>query len=339
MMTADLIRIMREYRTFAPKSIRSALRLLADEFRGPLGTAAAALQLPREKIVYISNWPAGLGRSALEDALRIGKGDPYLWISQGGEYRADEGGNEAVSVLEIPVFDGETQTGLFVLIKMTQDGFGQEEQDSVPALSEFLSARLAAVLDSDTAGRDEVEDESGKIELLSSIGNDRRMNRVLNQLMEQAGCEFCAFHTGKDRERVYIMLEAAELSPHIEQIKRKLVTVYRMFSNREAGELPVDERIFFKNKRRNVAYLVGGSKLESYFLVPVMFASGLRGVLFFGSVRSEAFGKGQIELFRQMADGEERCEQTVYQPEGEMESLERLLGLLPLGGAIISQEG
>jgi signal transduction histidine kinase len=157
--------------------------------------------------------------------------------------------------------------------------------------------------------------------------------------MEQAGCEFCAFHTGKDRERVYIMLEAAELSPHIEQIKRKLVTIYRMFSNREAEELPVDERIFFKNKRRNVAYLVGGSKLESYFLVPVMFASRLRGVLFFGSVRSEAFGKGQIERFRRMADGEERCEQTIYQPEGEMESLERLLGLLPFGGAIISQEG
>ena len=198
MMTSDLIHIMREYRTFAPKSIRSALRLLADEFRGQLGTAAAALHLPGEKTVYISNWPAGLVRSALEEGLRITNGDSYLWISHEGEYRADQAGNEAVSMLEIPIFDGETQTGFLVLIKMTKDGFGQEERDSVPALSEFLSSRLAEVLASDTSGRDEVEDESDKIELLSSIGNDGRMNRVLNQLMEQAGCEFCAFHTGQE---------------------------------------------------------------------------------------------------------------------------------------------
>ncbi len=339
MRIEDLIRIMREYRTFAPKSIRSALRLLADEFMVPLDTAAAALHLPRERTVYISNWPAGLGRSALEEAFQITDQDSYLWISNGGENKADQSEDEAVSLLEIPIFNGETQTGLFVLIKMAHDGFGQEERDSVPALSEFLSSRLAQVLVSDTAGSGEIGDESGKIELLSSIGNDGRMKRILNQLMDQAGCEFCAFHTGQDRQRAYFMLDAAELSPHIELIKRKLVTVCRMFSNREEEELPVDERIFFKNERRNVAYLVGGSKLESYFLVPVMFASKIRGVLFFVSVRREAFGNDQIEQFRRMADENEECEQAIYRPDGGLESLERLLGLLPFGGAIISQEG
>ncbi len=330
---------MREYRTFAPKSIRSAIRLLADEFRGTLGTAAAALQLPNERVVYISNWPAGLGRAALEEALRITDGDSYLWISHDGKNRAADAGNESVSTLEIPIYDGETQTGQFILIKTTENGFGQEEREGVPALSEFLSSRLTAVLDSDAESGDEAEGESEKIELLSSIGNDGRMKRVLNQLMDQAGCEFCAFHTAHDRERDYIMLEAAELSPHIEQIKRKLISVYRMFSNCEAGESPVEERIFLKNERRNVAYLVGGSKLESYFLVPVMFASRLRGVLFFGSVRREAFGKDQIERFRRLADEEEGRKHMVYRPDGDIESLERLLGLLPFGGAIVSQEG
>jgi signal transduction histidine kinase len=339
MISTDLTGIMREYRVFAPQSLRSALRLLSDEFRSSFGIDAAAVVLPREKTIYLSNWPEGLGRSSLENALNIGKGDSYLWISLGGGDGADEIEDASVSVLDVPIYEGEAQSGRFVLIKATRDGFDDEERSSVPTLSEFLSSRLPMIIDSDGASKDESCDESEKLDLLSSINNDGRMKRVLDQLMYQAGCEFCAFHTDGERERMYIMLEASELSPHIEQIKRKLVTAYRMFSNGEVVDIAADEQVFFRNDRRNVAYLLGSLKLESYFLVPVMFASKLRGVLFFGSVRRDAFGKDQIERFKGMAEEDESCEKSIYQPEGGIESLERLLGILPFGGAIVSQEG
>jgi signal transduction histidine kinase len=40
-----------------------------------------------------------------------------------------------------------------------------------------------------------------------------------------------------------------------------------------------------------------------------------------------------------MAEEGDSCEKAVYRPEGGTESLERLLGILPFGGAIVSQEG
>jgi hypothetical protein len=231
MTRQDLIHIMREYRTFAPKSIRSALRLLADEFREACGAAAVALVLPREKTVYISNWPAPLDRFAFRKALRMDSGDSYLWISVGGANRADDDENGAVNILKVPVFEGYSRIGLFALIKTTDDGFSREERRNVPALSEFLSVQLAEVLADDSSGDGAREDESDKIELLSSIGNDRRMKRILAQLMEQAGCEFCAFHAGQDRELDYFMLEGAELAPHIDRtVTAEIVPPKSVFS-------------------------------------------------------------------------------------------------------------
>ena len=113
-----------------------------------------------------------------------------------------------------------------------------------------------------------------------------------------------------------------------------------MFSNRVPEESRAGESVFSKSDGKNVSYLLGGSKIESYFFVPVMFSSRLQGVLFFGSVRKEAFSKNEIERFRRMADEDEgEGGAMIFRSGGEIEIIERLLERLPFGGAFMTEEG
>jgi signal transduction histidine kinase len=182
-------------------------------------------------------------------------------------------------------------------------------------------------------------DESIKIALLNSLGSDRAMEKLLRSMVERTRAEFCGFYTARERELMYLMLESRELSPRISEVREKLMRVYRMFANEPGPDIEPLERLFFKRQGGNVAYLLGNARIESYFLVPVSFDSKVRGVLYFGSVRREAFGRNEIAEFRSLADeGDERTP-LIFRVGGEMEIFEKMLDALPQGAALVSRDG
>ncbi len=340
MKTHDITQVMRELRRFSPRSVRSALTLLADEFRTRIGTSAAAVQLVREKTVYVSGVPSGDATESLSRILGIGKSDEYLWIRLDGAHA--KGGAEAGApdFLKIPLFDGVERFGVFVLQRNGSKGFDRSDRALVPMLSEILSSRFLPLLGEEPCDENVDDEEAPRVELLKAVGDDRRMRRVLRSMMDDASCEYCAFYSAVRGEHLYLMLDGRELEPRVGEIRRKLAGVYRMFSNRMPDGGPAGESVFTKNDGKNVSYLLGGSKIESYFFVPVMFSSRLQGVLFFGSVRREAFSKNEIERFRRMADEDDvESGSMVFRSGNEIETIERLIERLPFGGALLTEEG
>jgi signal transduction histidine kinase len=182
--------------------------------------------------------------------------------------------------------------------------------------------------------------ESLKMRILKAIGNDSAMLAVLAGLMERTKAEFCAFITMRETELVYIMAESRDLSLHVPEIREKLKNTYRMFLNRRSSSWPAAiEKIFFRGNGINGAGRQSGSRIESYFLVPVAYGPQVRGVLFIGSVRKEAFGRKCIALFHSLADERDEKTPIVFRVNGEKEILERLLDALPSGVALFSPDG
>jgi signal transduction histidine kinase len=183
-------------------------------------------------------------------------------------------------------------------------------------------------------------DESLKIRLLKAVGNDSLMRAILAGMMESTHAEFCAFHTARDRELSYVMIESRELSTRLPELREKVRGAYRMFTNGFASfdDEPL-EKLFWRKSGANVAYLVAGARIESYFLVPLTFGSKVRGVLFFGSIRKEAFARGDIAVFRSLADEGEETAPLVFRVGGDREVLERLLAVVPAGAALVSADG
>jgi signal transduction histidine kinase/PAS domain-containing protein len=166
------------------------------------------------------------------------------------------------------------------------------------------------------------------------------MRAILSDLMELTKAEFCAFSTIRETELVYIMVESKDLSPHVPEIRDKLKNTYRMFLNRRSssGSAAI-EKIFFRRNGINGADGPCGSRIESYFLVPVAYGSLVRGVLFIGSVRKEAFGRMDIAVFHELADERDETTPLICRVGGEREVLERLLDALPMGTALFSPDG
>jgi signal transduction histidine kinase len=181
--------------------------------------------------------------------------------------------------------------------------------------------------------------ESLRIAILRAVGDDRAMEKLLAGLMERAQAEFCAFYTERERELLYLVVESRELSPRIPEIREKLRRTYRMFANEPGPDVAPVELVSFRRGGPNVAYLLGNSKIESYFLIPVLFDSRVRGVLYFGSVRKEAFGRNEIAELRSLADEGEARLPLIFKVGGEKEILEGLLEALPEGAALISPAG
>lgn len=165
------------------------------------------------------------------------------------------------------------------------------------------------------------------------------MEKLLRSMMDRTRAEFCAFYTEREQELFYLVVEGRELSPRIAEIREKLRRTYRMFTNEPGPDVTPLERISFKRSGPNVAYLLGNSKIESYFLVPVLFDSRVRGVLYFGSVRKEAFGRNEIAELRNLADEGEAKVPLIFKVGGEKEILEQVLDALPEGAALVSSTG
>ncbi len=178
------------------------------------------------------------------------------------------------------------------------------------------------------------------MKILKAIGDDSAMTAVLSDLMERTKAEFCAFVTMRETELVYVMAESSDLSAHVSEIREKLQNTHRMFMNAKGPARPAAiEKIFFRGNGTGGAGRRSGSRIESYFLVPVAFGAQVRGVLFVGSVRKEAFGRKDIALFHSLADERDEMTPIVFRADGEREILERLLGALPSGAALFSSDG
>ena len=185
-----------------------------------------------------------------------------------------------------------------------------------------------------------IMEESLKIRLLKAVGNESAMRSILANVMERTQAEFCAFHTERDRELVYVMIRSRELLPRIPELREKLAHAYYMFTNGHASrdEEPL-ERIYYRRAGADPASLASSSKIESYFLVPVAFGSQVRGVLYFGSIRKEAFSKNDIAAFRSLADEGENAAPLVFRAGGDREILGKLLEAMPSGAALVSPDG
>ncbi len=183
-------------------------------------------------------------------------------------------------------------------------------------------------------------DESLKRRILEAMGNDPLMPAVLSGLMERAGAELCAFITARETELLYIMAESRDLTQHVPEIREKLKNTYRMFAHGRAHSQPAAiEKLFFRRNGIMGADRQGGSRIESYFLVPVTHGPRVAGVLFLGSVRKEAFARRDIALFHGLADEQDERTPLVFQIGGEQEMLERLLDALPSGAALVAPDG
>jgi signal transduction histidine kinase len=183
-------------------------------------------------------------------------------------------------------------------------------------------------------------DESLKKRILEAIGNDAVMPAVLSGLMERAGAELCALITARETELLYILAESRDLAQHVPEIREKLKNTYRMFAGGRALSRPAAiEKIFFRRNGITGAGGPGGSRIESYFLVPVAHGPRVTGVLFIGSIRKEAFARRDIALFHGLADEREERTPLVFQIGGEKEMLERLLAALPSGAALFAPDG
>ena len=181
--------------------------------------------------------------------------------------------------------------------------------------------------------------DSLKIRLLKAVGNDAAMRAVLIDLLDRTQGEFCAFYTAREREIVHIMCESRELARFAPEIREKTRASYRMFTNGFEPESEPIERIHVRKEGSNVAYLIGRRGIESYFLVPLSFGSRVRGVLFFGSVRREAFGRAEIAAMRSLAEEGEERDALVFRVGGEREIYVRLLEALPFGAAFVAPDG
>ncbi|RJR28655.1 MAG: sensor histidine kinase [Candidatus Latescibacterota bacterium] len=182
-------------------------------------------------------------------------------------------------------------------------------------------------------------EETLKIRILKAAGNDAAMRDVLVELMERAQAEYCAYCTSRDRELVYILCENRELGVRIPEIREKVRASFRMFTNGFEPESDPLERIMYRKSGPSVAYLLGNPRVESYFLVPLAFGSKVRGVLFLGSVRKEAFGRNDIASLRGLAEEDGERSPLAFRMGGERDLLQRFLAAIPSGAALVSTGG
>jgi signal transduction histidine kinase len=336
----DTTRLLGEVRRLAPRTIRSALSGLGEILEEILRIDGCALEIPSERTVYISKPQPGIDDDTVYEALKLPKGSGYRRIVLGRDKTtgaAIDGGG--LSVYTIPIFSGRDRAAIFFMICRNERAFGGIGEDEYAALVETLSAILNPFIAQTRSVGERQQARSMRTEILESVGDELMMRGALLRMMELSQAEFCAFYSELSEGHFYIMLEGSELSPRIPEIRDKLRNTFLMFSNQRDGEEILYEKVFVKRRERNLAHLLGSVKIESYFIVPVTFDAKVRGVLFFGSVKKDAFTREDIAAFNRLAEeGEERAPLR-FRVGGEMGILERIVGALPFGCALIASNG
>ncbi|HER44490.1 MAG TPA: hypothetical protein ENO08_08530, partial [Candidatus Eisenbacteria bacterium] len=183
------------------------------------------------------------------------------------------------------------------------------------------------------------EEESLRSRLLEATGDERLMRDVLGGMMRQAGAEFCAYLSGRDGGTLQLMAAGREYSGLFPEIREKLRTSLRMFTNGGSGRWIERERIFYAENISGVSFPASNADLESYFLVPVTSGAAVEGVLFLGSVRREAFVRETISSYRILAQETSSPLRNECGDDKAGGMLEQLLLSIPYGAAIVDGEG
>ncbi|UCF04581.1 MAG: GAF domain-containing sensor histidine kinase [bacterium] len=341
MTPETIVLLLKRVRTGVPAGVRPALLQIDSVFRDLLGIAASALIIPAQQTVYLTRVPGGTTRSAVARKLdHHGESDFRLVLLE-----LDPGGSDAdhpsapYSTMRIPIFSGRRQFGVLVLIKEGEEAFDNCCSDALPILTEVLSSLLHPFAERSRIRAGPGGGDALKLELLEAVGNENLMRSVLLHIMELTQSEFCAFLSAGVESDFYILLEGRELSPHIAHIRDKLGTVFGMFANKAAEPGLLNETVYLRRRERNLAYLLGDARIESYFLVPVTFGAKVRGLLYVGSIRKDAFGREDIGAFRGFAEEGSDKAPLLFRMGGETEIIESMIDAVPYGGALVSPEG
>ncbi|MCU0640200.1 MAG: GAF domain-containing sensor histidine kinase, partial [Candidatus Krumholzibacteria bacterium] len=220
------------------------------------------------------------------------------------------------------------------------------ELEDLPGKTQMQNQMVAmAATPADAAGsrgrtEPSIDRRSLKMELFAAAKDETRMKGALREMMEISRAEFCCYYSETGESILHVMLDSRELSHRVPEIHERLRSAYKMFSNDlEGSEGMSREKVYYKSDSRNMTYLVGNSRIESFFLVPVTFDSAVRGVLFFGSVRENAFTREMIRIFDGMAEDEEVRNPLLYMLGGETAILRETLGQFPGACALVSRDG
>ncbi len=335
----DTTRLLGEMRRLAPRTIRSALGGLGEILEKMLRIDGCALEIPSERTVYISKRRPGIDDDAVYEALKLPRGSGYRRIVLGGNKTTGAAEGYGLTVHTIPIFSGRDRAAIFSMIHRNERAFECIGEDGYAALVETLSTILNPFITQTRSVGESRQARSMRVEILESVGDELMMRGVLLRMMELSQAEFCAFYSELGEGYFYIMLEGSELSPRIPEIRDKLRNTFRMFSNLRDGEEILREKVFVKRRERDLAYLLGSVKIESYFIVPVTFDAKVRGVLFFGSVKKDAFTREDIAAFNRLAEEEGERVPLHFQVGGEIGILERIVSALPFGCALIASNG
>lgn len=338
--TIDFTRILGEVRRRSPRTIRSALKALDEVVGEMFGVDCCALVIPRERTVYVTRPIPGVSEEAIYEAIRTPRGSGYRRVMLAGDRRrrGDESGTAVPALYTVPLFSGRERAAVCSMITRRAERFEQFTDESFERFIETLSSIFQPYL----GGACTIGGQRGRrlrSEILESVGDELMMRNALLRIMELSRAEFCAFYTEEPDDCFSIMLECAELSPRIPEIREKLRRTYRMFARSRDEARVLQEHVFVKSRERRLAYLLGGVKIESYFIVPVTFDARVRGVLFIGSVLKDAFAREDIAAFQELADDEGERVPLRYSVGGETGILERMVNALPFGGALVAPGG
>ena len=336
MRTRQLTDLLRKVRDRNPSTIRSLVQAIDGPLNRSFGTAACALEVHRSGALYLSRRIAGIDDNGLAAlfGIRPGKIKDWIVIDPDGESRT--GPASGIVVAGLPFYHDGAEAGRLYLI----NGSGRDDQlddESAALLSEVISTMIHPRMKYG-GFEDSSPGESLRVELIEATGDDALMRGLLGGMMEHSGAEFCAYLSGTGGGMLYMLTESREYSGLLPEIREKLKTSFHMFTNGEAGEWIEREKIYYTAGEMNIPLPELRLEIESYFLVPVTSKAAVEGVLFFGSVRRDAFVRETISRFRVLAGGSP--------PAGSGECgddaggmLEQLLLSIPYGAAIVDSEG
>lgn len=338
--TIEFTRILGEVRRLSPRTIRSALKGLDEVLGEIIGIDSCALDIPAERTVYVTRRVPGVTDEAVYETIRIPQGSGYRRVVLEGErtHHGSADGKDGLSVYSVPIFSGRERIAICSLIAGSAGRFDGFTEESFEPFIETLSAILQPFIGGAPAAGAQ-RGRSLRVEILESVGDELMMRSTLLRMMEMSRAEFCAFYTEDPKDYFYIMLDSVELSPGIPEVREKLQRTYRMFAQRRDEVGVLQEKVFMKSRDRNLAFLLGSARIESYFIVPVTFDARVRGVLLVGSVLKDAFAREDIAVFQELAEeGGDRIPLR-FSVSGETGILERMVGALPFGGALIAPGG
>ncbi len=336
--TEELIQLARRIRMRSPQTTGELLSALENAFVPIMDIDACALEISDERTIYVTRPVAGLTEKDLLDLLDGKHQHDYSIIALDSSVEGEPvpPGKPDFSIARVPLFRGRDSFGVLSFVKSGSGAIELFGGDPTSMLSEVLSLIVLSYSPHGMGSAEERRGESVKAELLKAIGDELTMRGVLLKLLEMSKAEIIAYYTEMERGELFIMLDGRELSPRIPEVREKIRTAYRMFTNSCNGEKLCRELVFFKRQDSGLANILRNHSIESYFLVPVTSESAVRGTLFVGSVRRDAFVRENIGVFRSFAEDETPL---VFSAGEETGILEKVLATIPFGSALVAPDG